>query len=340
MNDVHRIVIHVGAPKTGSTYLQNRMRADPAHLRKAGIYVPVLPAVAQMAGNAKLLATALSRRPSLCFQRVFPHIDVSALEPSAIVSELLRDWSSNDESIVLSAEDFRPDHAVAVRKLLPASAPCVVVLFVRRQDQWIESYFNQLTKTGDLSEDLPSFVTRLCDTQGERFCRPDWNAHYEAWRHSFGNCSVVFYEEAKSNIFAAFLHAAGLPTVSDLIDVDRAQVSLNVHELAYLLSLERPFSHSEFVRRRKASAEASQRLGPAAIHSILGPAERAQLQRRFENSNCTLLNAIGRAYEPALLRLTQALSYRRLDEIYASDGYVRHKELANAIFAGSAETDL
>lgn len=333
MNDFPRIVIHVGAPKTGSTYLQNRLRADPAHLRKRGIYVPVLPAVAQMAGNAKLLATILSRRPSLSFQRVFPHIDVSAIAPSSIVAELLGDWRPNAESVILSAENFRPDHALALRRLLPTCAPSVVVLFVRRQDQWVESYFNQLTKTADLSEDLSSFVARLCDTQGERFCRPDWYAHYQAWRQAFGNCNIVFYDEAKSDLFGAFLKAAGLPPVSDLVDVDRAQVSLNIHELAYLLALERPFSHNSFVRRRTASGDASRRLGLVPGCSILGPTEHAQLRRRFETSNRSLLEAIGRASEPELLRLTHATSYRCLDDIYPSDGYARHKVLADAIFA-------
>ena len=114
-----RIVLHVGAPKTASTYLQRRLRADSNHLRKHGIYVPVLPAVAAMAGNAKLLATALSKRPSLTFQRAFPEIDVSALNPAVLVSELLKDWKRDSESVVLSAENFRPHHVTRLHELLP-----------------------------------------------------------------------------------------------------------------------------------------------------------------------------------------------------------------------------
>ena len=106
-----RIVVHIGAPKTASTYLQRRLRADPNHLRRHGIYVPILPLVAEMAGNAKLLATALSRRPSLTFQRAFPKMDVSALDPTRLVAELLQDWRADSESVVLSAENFRPNHA-------------------------------------------------------------------------------------------------------------------------------------------------------------------------------------------------------------------------------------
>ena len=99
-----RLVLHVGAPKTASTYLQRRLRTDPKRLRKHGIYVPVLSQVAAMAGNAKLLATALSERPSLTFQRAFPEIDLSALNPTTLVAELLKDWRRDTESVVLSAE--------------------------------------------------------------------------------------------------------------------------------------------------------------------------------------------------------------------------------------------
>ena len=128
-----RVVLHIGAPKTASTYLQRRLCANAETLRKHGIYVPVIPAVAAMAGNAKLLATTLSQRPSLTFQRGFPEIDVRKLDPARIVTELLADWRAESESVVLSAENLRPNHAPRLRELLPPSAPCVVILFVRRR---------------------------------------------------------------------------------------------------------------------------------------------------------------------------------------------------------------
>jgi hypothetical protein len=331
-----RIVLHVGAPKTASTYLQRRLRADPAHLRKHGIYVPVLPVVAQMAGNAKLLATALSQRPSLTFQRAFPEIDVNALDPARLAAELLQDWQPDTESIVLSAENFRPNHAQRLRELLPATAPCVVVLFVRRQDRWIDSYFNQLVKTNDINDsNIGTFVARLCDTDGERLCRPDWHAHYEAWRDAFGNCNVVFYDEVMSDVFAAFIAAAGLAPVPDLIDVDRAQVSLDVYQLAYLLDLKTPIAFPDFLRRKAASEQASRRLGREETRSLLTTADLARLRERFEASNDRLMTALGRNDNKTLLRLdasSDSDSYCDLRELCASEAYTRHRQLADAIY--------
>jgi hypothetical protein len=329
-----RIVVHIGAPKTASTYLQRRLRADPNHLRKHGIYVPVLPLVAEMAGNAKLLATALSGQPSLTFQRAFPEIDVSALDPTRLVAELLQDWRADSESVVLSAENFRPNHAGRLRELLPKTAPCVVVLFVRRQDRWIDSYFNQMVKTNEINEDISTFVTRLCDTDGERLCRPDWFAHYEEWRDAFGNCKVVFYDEVTSDVFGAFIAAAGLEPVPDLIDIDRAQVSLNVYELAYLLDLKTPIDYPEFLLRRAAGEKASRRLGLHETRSLLSSADLERLRNRFEASNQRLLTALERNNSPAL-RLdvgSASDSYCDLKEFYASESYARYRELTDAIY--------
>ena len=328
-----RIVLHVGAPKTASTYLQRRLRAEPNHLRKHGIYVPVLPLVAEMAGNAKLLATALSRRPSLTFQRSFPKIDVSALDPAKLVAELLQDWRPDSESVLLSAENFRPNHAGRLRELLPKAAPIVVVLFVRRQDRWIDSYFNQMVKVNEISEDVSTFVARLCDTDGERLCRPDWFAHYEAWQDAFGNCKVVFYDEAASDVFGAFMTAAGLQPVPDLIDIDRAQVSLNAYELAYLLDL-KTSDYPDFLLRRAASEKASRQLGLHETRSLLSNADLERLRDRFEASNQRLLMALGRNNSP-LLQLdagSASDSYCDLKKFYASESYARYRELADAIY--------
>ena len=76
--------------------------------------MPVLPAVAKMAGNAKLLATVLSEAPSLSFLRNFPEIDTAALDPAEALAELLADWRADRETAILSAENFRPQHAATL----------------------------------------------------------------------------------------------------------------------------------------------------------------------------------------------------------------------------------
>ena len=331
-----RIVLHIGAPKTASTYLQRRLRANADTLRKHGIYVPVIPAVAAMAGNAKLLATTLSRRPSLTFQRGFPEIDVRKLDPAKIIADLLSDWRPNFEAVVLSAENLRPNHAQRLRELLPNPARIAVVLFVRRQDRWIDSYFNQMVKTNEVAEPISAFVTKLCDTDGERLCRPDWFAHYESWRNAFGNCRIVFYDEVANNVFRAFFNAADLPAVPGLVDVDRAQVSLNNYEVAYLLEQKQPIEFSDFLRRKTASEKASRRLRLGKTQSFLSDADLARLRKRFGESNQRLIATLGGEHNPPPLQIdpsSESDSYCDLRRLYQSDLYAEYRKLADAIYS-------
>jgi hypothetical protein len=326
------LVLHVGAPKTGSTYLQRRLRADPVRLRAHGIYVPVLPVVARMAGNAKLLATALSGEPSRSFTRAFP--DIGTLDPREIMTSLLVDWRVDSETIVLSAENLRPRHAMDLRELLPREIECTVVLCVRRQDHWVESYYNQMVKTDEFHAGLASFVALLCDRGDGQFLRPDWSAHYEAWHETFGNCQVVIYEEARTDLFSCFMTAAGLTVPPGLAEIDAVQVSLDAHQLAYLLQLARPITDADFARRRAASAEASRRLGAPKARSLLTDADRSRLRDGFDASNRRLAEALGRSHDRTLLQMTAPdHDPWRLEDVWASDAYVAHRKLADAIYS-------
>src|SRR5262249_17442475 len=153
-----------------------------------------------------------------------------------------------------------------------------VVLFVRRQDRWLDSYFNQMIKTNEVHEDVSSFLSRLLAGGDERLCRPDWFAHYQAWRDAFGDCQVVFYDEVTSDVFGAFLKAAGLPVVPGLIDIDRAQISLNIYELAYLLEMKAPFEQPDFLRRKNAAEKTSRRLAIRDNRTLLSESDLSRLR--------------------------------------------------------------
>lgn len=332
MTDRPRIILHVGAPKTGSTYLQQRFRAATELLRKNGIYIPVLPAVARMAGNAKLLAVAIDKSPSLSFQRAFPELNVCRLEPEVIAAELLSDWRKNSEILFLSGENFRSFHAKALRNILPSDASYTVVLFIRRQDDWVDSYFNQLTKTRDIFEDMSSFVAQVCNSRDDRICCPDWFAQYKAWRDAFGGCEVIFYDEIRSDLFGGFLAATGLNPIPCVPEISPTQLSLGIYQLAYLLQQDRHISLPDFVQRRMASQKASQQLGWNTTQSLLSPLDRQRLRDRFEPTNDLLLAELGYAGRPEILQIeTKSANYCDLNLLYRTADYAQYQKLANAI---------
>jgi hypothetical protein len=119
-----------------------------------------------------------------------------------------------------------------------------------------------------------------------------------------------------------------------LIDIDRAQVSLNVYELAYSLDLKTPIDYADFLHRRSASEKDSRRLGLDETRSLLSNADLKRLRNRFEASNHRLMTALGRN-NSALLRLdvsSDSNSYCDLKEFYTSESYARYREVADAIY--------
>jgi hypothetical protein len=302
-------------------------------MRAQGIFVPVLPAVAQMAGNAKLLATVLSDAPTLSFQRVFPHIDTHALDTIQIVEDLLEDWRPDEEAIVLSAENFRPNHAARLRALFSTVA-VTVVLFVRAQDRWMESYHNQLIKSADVRQDLPSFIEATLSQQSDRLCYPDWWQHYTIWQENFGDCRIVFFDEVRSSLFDSFFTTAGLVPPIGIPDIPRQQESIGFHQLTYLSMWDHEVSFPDFVRRRTACAEAARQLGDLEPR-ILRQVDRHRLVDCFSGSNARLLAALGRPTDdPALQFSTQANDCLTFKEVRDSDPYRRYQALADEIYAG------
>jgi len=291
-----------------------------------------------MAGNAKLLAFALDRRPTLTFQRVFPDIDVSRLEPRDILAQLLKDWKRDEETLVLSAENLRPRHAGMLRGLLPRDVTCSVILFIRRQTEWLDSYFNQHVKTHEIHESIHSFLGRLCISPQDSFFCPDWHAHHQTWSRAFGQCTVLLYEEERADLLRAFFLAANLEPIADLPDIEPAQVSMDLHQLAYLLQIDPETPFREFMHRRAASTEATRRLGPTRSFSLLSSACRRKLRDRFQGSNEELARALGRTECPPSLDIqTDAADYHDLRDVHPSQDYTRYKQMADELYARRTE---
>lgn len=334
MEKSSRIILHIGGPKTGSTYLQSRLRASQGLLRKHGIYVPVLPLVSQMAGNAKLLPIVLDKNSSLAFQRAFPDIDVHSLEPTWVMRQLLKDWQRDRETLLLSAENCRPHHAHALRNMLPDDASCRVILFIRRQDKWVDSYYNQRVKMQATQESIGSFMSGLLQESKSRICCPDWYMHYSAWSNAFGNCKVVLYDKARSDLCSAFFAAAELNQIPDLPEIARTQVSLDLHQLAYLLQLKPGTEFREFAQRRAASGEASKHLGYQNSYSLLSRIDRACLRDRFQSNNNRLMTVLGWADDSNVLEIApESPDYCDLPQLYQSQDYMHYRQLADEIYA-------
>ncbi|MGC1496744.1 MAG: sulfotransferase [Sulfitobacter sp.] len=309
------IVLHIGAPKTGSTYIQRMLQSAPDIIRGQGVYYPVLPQVAQMAGNAKLLASSMLGHVTPSFRRAFPDIDPMALDPADIARDLLKDWKPDLETLVLSAETFMPDHAARLHAILPQDADIKVVMFVRRQDLWFESYFNQLTKTGNIRASMDQFLDDVLRNENGRYCTPDWYAQWRQWVDVFGTCEVVFFDAVRQDLYGAFLNAAGLPILEGLPKIEAQQVSMTSHHLAYLLDIMRDRSGEDYEKARVVCLRTPSKDAPKV--SFVTPDQRRVIQNTFEHSNQQLIGALGVSPVDAQITLSDsAANFMTLEAVW------------------------
>jgi hypothetical protein len=134
---VARIVVHGGWFKTGTTAIQKFLWDNRAALRQKGIYYP---------------ATGLRRKPRFapkhCFWEGKARTGFSAdrIWP-ALRREIRR---SGCDTVVLSNEGFSGADAARITQLVTELQPHSLrfCCYLRRQDEYLESQYNQLTKNG------------------------------------------------------------------------------------------------------------------------------------------------------------------------------------------------
>jgi hypothetical protein len=331
-----RIVIHIGAPKTGSSTLQRLVRTEPDVWRAHGVHMPILPEVERQAGNAMLLAASLGAETA-GMRRGFPEIDPAALDPAELVARLLAGWRPEREVLVLSAVHFEAAQAKPLREVLPHDVACTVVFFVRNQCRWLESYHRQLVKTMLFEAVVSELVAAVLDpAPGPRYC-PDWMGIYEAWQDAFGDCRVVVFEDAAADLLGAFAAAAGLAQpLPSIPALEPQNVSPDAFQIAYLLGLDRPVELADFRQRRAAATEAADRSSVPSL-GYLTREDRERLRDRFEPGNRRLLELLGRPYDGSPLDLSSVDGdHAELGDVYRSRSYRSYRKLADRLYAKAA----
>jgi hypothetical protein len=144
-----RIIIHVGTGKTGTTSLQNFL-----------------------ANNDDLLAARGHRyAQSYCFGDNHHQLCAGYLRRYADISLLNRGYElltdellSHKHHFVISSENFLSNTAgdfETIRRLLEPHGEIHSVVYFRRQDTYVEAWFNQVVKSGRYRADLYRLYHRL-----------------------------------------------------------------------------------------------------------------------------------------------------------------------------------
>jgi hypothetical protein len=192
-----RCVVHIGAPKTGSTWLQKVFTENRTVLAERGI---LYPDVSLRGFGHHDLAFLLSGG--------YP--DWATPQPRSLgelEQELARATRDHNGAVLISSEDFYlyPNPA-GLRAMLERSGlptPTIVV-YVRRQDAAHESWYNQTIKAQGYTHDIETCIA-------QSFALWDYAAQLQKWSDVFGRESLrVRVYDPSVSLLTDFADASGL----------------------------------------------------------------------------------------------------------------------------------
>lgn len=173
-----RLVVHIGLHKTATTYVQNVLSSRRYDLLREGVLYP-------LAGSG-LLARGVDRpttntRDGAQSGHSWFTRSGDRQQP---VAELLEELPVTVSTVLLSSEDFSLGLMTPSQYLerLSVFGTIDVVLVLRRQDTWIESFYKQVV------DQYGNFETRSFDEyiaqEGRRLL--DYHARFSPWRDAVG----------------------------------------------------------------------------------------------------------------------------------------------------------
>jgi hypothetical protein len=199
-----RLVLHIGAPKTGSTALQKFLFDNRDALRGHGWTYP--PVSLRGYGHHDLAFLIAGGYPEWATPQDTPL--------STLVAQLA-EALAGDEHVVLSSENFYllADPQRVARTLadagLTSDRRVSVVVYVRRQDEAQISWYNQIVKA-------QGFSGTMADSLSQWDALWDYAAVLERWAAVFGADTVVVrpyqaQDMAGGDIRQDFVRLVGLP---------------------------------------------------------------------------------------------------------------------------------
>ncbi|MEC7764061.1 MAG: glycosyltransferase [Pseudomonadota bacterium] len=236
-----RVIVHIGATKTGSTYLQHLMETNRPALMREGVWYPEV---------------------GLFWQRVRPHKQAghSEFTRSAVRGETgLRDhierglalMGDRVHTIVLSSEAFfLQEHASRIASYF-ADYEVEMVVYLRRQDEWANAQYAEFVAGGAVGRVDGTFAEWLADpvTIG----RLDYQANLDRWADAIGRDKITarLFDKAAfkgGDLLTDFAAATDLPVLLDLPQPDALQANSARLSTAHV-ELVRMYNAREFRNR-------------------------------------------------------------------------------------------
>ena len=224
-------ILHIGAGKTGSTAIQHALSFNTRKLEEAGFIYPRILNVTRKYGliDHNNLAYALfDGRPTADLVAVSSHLDSLAITGKTIILSAevfyMRPLESKYPNHINYIREKR-DAILRTRNLLASFEEVKVVCYVRRQDLWFESIYNEQVKhCKNRGNSFKEFLTSILERH--------FAEQLDLWAEFFGQQNIIIrpYEKSQlinGNAVDDFLNILGFGSVSELGPAPENQNTVN-----------------------------------------------------------------------------------------------------------------
>ena len=227
------LYLHIGSNKTATSYLQLRLSRSRSVLKRYGICYPL---VGQSGiGAHHSLAAHIRRDPDKLFEaqetyeQILEQLDRNIHQGAGLASS-----ASMEQKVVLSSEMlFHPgrNNTERLEALLALFTTVKVVVYLRRQDHYLPSYYNSIIRNGGTLNTFDKF----CEN-----ANMDYLKVLNGWSAIVGEDNLIVRPFSKDflyqgNICSDFLQCIGTPlTEQSLVASGMVNESLPLESLEIL----------------------------------------------------------------------------------------------------------
>lgn len=214
---IKTIYLHIGFHKTATTTIQRGLYINKNLLARMGWYYPESGLIWNLAHH------------NISFEL---YDDPRFIPAKGGFADLQKEISSCvQENVIISSEDFcfrqEPEIKKLYNRLGELGENIVVIVYIRRQDQWLYSEWSEFTKYPTNTKPFESFI----ETVG----RGDFYQHLKPWAALFGkkNIRVRVLEKSQmeGHVFHDFLHTCDIEELPELSFPEQSNISPNYKTL-------------------------------------------------------------------------------------------------------------
>jgi len=218
-----KLYLHVGLPKTATSTIQNFLAQNDTHFSNVGWLYP------------KTARQYVAHHPLGNFFRPDALDWVWDLDRTQVLTDLRSEIAASGcDNVIMSTEALATAPMIADIKDYFSDFEVFIVFFLRRQDKWLESAYQEELKNGPDKIDRPTYL----ETREHWF---DYHQRLSNWAAVFGNDHILVTTFEKGNndqpIEHQFLNVIGAPLPSDAVITKSQNTSMNRDCLAFFMDM-------------------------------------------------------------------------------------------------------